>query len=367
MTRAIALILTLAVTATVLVLLPGWRDDGPGEPSAALLAATRSPAVVVDDDPNPGVLGADEAVLPAAGLRLLLEERLGEHVLVLAGASRDAADGRPLGEALAAVEPNTRALGEAIGLVYGEVGEQAFTSLWTQHIAFFLDRAAAAGASDREGITAANRHLHHYEQDFGSFTATATEGRLPAEVVTALLEGHVADVDSIVTAHLAGDGDAFARHVGLGHRRVGEIGAGLATAIAAQGPTAFPGSTSGPGVDGAAAVGQALAAHLAATSLELDASTVHAERRAELVEDLAAVATDPATTRAATTAWLEARDDELPAAARALAATLPVAEPAAVTAALVTYVQGLDAGLLDPATRDAHAAGYQVAGALLVP
>lgn len=31
----------------------------------------------------------------------------------------------------------------------------------------------------------------------------------------------------------------------------------------------------------------------------------------------------------------------------------------------MTYAQGLDAGLLAPATRDAHVAGYRVAGALL--
>lgn len=365
MTRAIALVLALAVAATSAVLLPNWSDDDAVEPSAALLAATRSPSVSADGDPAPGVLGADEAVLPAAELRLLLEQRLGEHVLVLAGASAEAADGGPLRDALDAVDPNTRQLGEAIGLVYGEMGQQAFTSLWTQHIAFFLDRAVAAGTGDRAGISEADRHLEHYERDFGSFTATATGGELPAEVVTHLLEGHVADIDAIVAAHLAGDGDALAHQVALGHRRVGEIGLGLAAAITVQGPVAFPGATSGDGVDGAAAVGQALAVHLGAASVDADASVARAELRTEVADALSAVADDPAATRAAARSWLDARDSDLPAAARALADTLTIDDPATVTAALVTYVQGLDSGLLTPATREAHLAGYHVAGALL--
>lgn len=358
-------VIIVAFAVTLIVLFAGMRDDGAGESSAALLAATQAPPVSMEPDAAPGAITSGEPVVPAPALRLLLEQRLGEHVLVLAGASADVADGASRQAGLDAVQPNTDALGDAIGLVYGEVGEQAFTSLWTQHVAFFIDRGAALGGDDRDLVAEADEHLHHYERDFGSFTQAATDGELPAEVVTLLLEGHVADINGFVAAHLAGDGEAAAREIAVGHQRVADIGAGFATAISAQGPAAFPGEATGPGVDPAATVGRALAGYLGATSVQLGAPTTQAAGRQDVQETLAAVADNAEVTRTAVGRWLDADGTSVRAAAEELSVVLDVADPDALTDALIRYHAGLDAGLLDPATQEAHDAAYQVAGALL--
>jgi hypothetical protein len=370
-------VVIVGFTVTLAVLFGGLLVDGSEEPSAALLAATQAPPVSLAPDAAPGAITSTEPVVPAPALRLLLEQLLGEHVLVLAGASADVADGATRQAGLDAVQSNTDALGGAIGLVYGDVGEQAFTSLWTQHVAFFIDRGAALGSGDRDLVAEADAHLHHYERDFGSFTQTATGGELPADVVTFLLEGHVADINAFVAAHLDGDGDVAARELATGLERVADIGAGFATAISVQGPSAFPGETSGPAVDPASAVGRALATYLAATSLDLDAPDAHADLRQDLVQALAAVSDNAEVTRAAVGAWLDADRDGVQAAAEDLSLALDVDDPDALTDsladpvadiladALVTYHAGLDAGLLDPATKEAHDAAYQIAGALL--
>ncbi len=358
-------VVIVAFAVTLIVLFAGMRDDGAGESSAALLAATQAPPVSMDPDGEPGAIDADEPVVPAPALRLLLEQLLGQHVLVMAGASAEVADGAPRQDALDAVQSNTDELGGAIGLVYGEVGQRAFTSLWTQHVAFFIDRGAAAGSNDATGVAAADEHLHHYERDFGSFARAATDGELPAEVVTFLLEGHVADINGFVAAHLAGDGEAAARALDVGHHRVADIGAGFATAISAQGPAAFPGEATGPGVDPAAAVGRALAGYLGATSLSLDATDTQAARRQDVQQTLAIVSNNAEVTRTAVGRWLDADGDAARAAAEELSVALAVEDPDALTDALVSYHAGLDAGLLDPATEAAHDAAYQIAGALL--
>ncbi|MCC5949380.1 MAG: hypothetical protein JJT89_13105 [Nitriliruptoraceae bacterium] len=264
----------LLAASCVLALTAGCTPAGDPPPSAALLAALDAPAVVMTPDAAPGVLASEEAVLDASALRLTLEQLLGDHVLLVADTAAAHAAGLDVEDAMARLEPNTDALVGAIGLVYGEVGADAFASLWTQHIAFLLDHARGTGDGDREVVEEAEEHLHHYEQGFGTFTATATEGALPADVVADLLGVHVADITGYVDARLAGDEVRAVEALIGGHDLAADIGAALATTIADQGPNAFPRDVEAARGDAAAELARSLAAVVAIrTAGPLDPTT----------------------------------------------------------------------------------------------
>jgi hypothetical protein len=351
-----------AASALLLVaLVLGCAKEKPAA-TAALAAAVTAPPVEVADNTAAGVVTAEEAVLDAGALRLVLEQLLGEHVLLIAGAATDHAQGMPTGQALGVVEDNTRALSDAIALVYGDVGGRAFASLWSQHVAFFLDHARGTAEGDRLAVREADEHLEHYEQGFGSFTATATGGALPAEAVAQLLSVHVADINGYVAARLAQDGEAAATTLGAGHDDAADIGAALAAAIAGQGPTAFPGDPAEQRTEVAAELARAFADHLAvrASGAE-DAPDAAAATRRRLDAAVRAAATDPSVASAGlerlTTPPVGTRAD-----AEALATALGVPEMGAQLVAIVTAPPGDPTA---PEVIDAHRAGYELAAAWL--
>jgi hypothetical protein len=258
------------VAALVVSVLSGCTDD-PDIGNAATAAAVAAPPVEVTADAAEGVLRSGTAVVSAGQLRLMLEQLLGEHVLLIAGAATDHAGGQTTDASLAVVADNTQALTDAIGLVYGDVGARAFSSLWSQHIAFFLDHARGTADGDREAVDEAADHLEHYEQGFGSFTATATGGALPADAVAQLLKVHVADINGYVAAHLDADPETGAVTLAAGHDYAADIGATLAAAVAGQGPRAFPGDTADERAEVAAELARAFANHLAVRASGADA------------------------------------------------------------------------------------------------
>jgi hypothetical protein len=384
--------LTAGVLAASLAvsLFAGCREE-PEVANAAIAAAVHAPPVEVTEGASAGVLDSDEPVVDAAQLRLMLEQLLGEHVLLMAGAAADHAAGSTTDQALAVVADNTDALTDAIGLVYGDVGARAFASLWSQHVAFFLDHARGTAEGDPQAVAEAAGHLAHYEQGFGSFTETATGGALPMEAVAQLLNVHVADINGYVDAHLTDDTDLAASRLAAGHDYAADIGATLAAAIAGQGAAAFPGATADERTQVAAELARALANHLAVLAVgaeaggepggragepgggaETDAgssagtdgeqvASAAAAAGARLDAAVRAAAGDPTAASAAlsrlTTTPVGARAD-----ADALAAALGVPDLGETLATIVTAPAGdpTAAGLID-----AHRAAYALAAAWL--
>jgi hypothetical protein len=360
------------VAALVVSVLSGCTDD-PVIGNAATAAAVSAPPVEVAADAAEGVLRSETAVVSAAQLRLMLEQLLGEHVLLIAGAATDHAGGQTTDASLAVVADNTQALTDAIGLVYGDVGARAFASLWSQHVAFFLDHARGTADGDREAVDEAADHLEHYEQGFGSFTATATVGALPADAVAQLLNVHVADINGYVAAHLDADPETGAVTLAAGHDYAADIGATLAAAIAGQGPTAFPGDTADERVEVAAELARAFANHLAVRASGADApsaehagdetATVDARSAAaaRLEAAVLAAAADPAAAvrslERLTMGPVGARAD-----ADALAAALGVPELGESLVAIATAPAGDPTA---PALIHAHRAAYTLASTWL--
>jgi hypothetical protein len=354
------------------------------EPSAgaAVTAAVDAQPVAFDPDGIPGVIASEESVLDAELLVLTLEQLLGDHVLQVAGAAVVHAEGADTETALALLADNTAALTGAIGLVYGDIGADAFASLWSQHIAFLLDHAHGRARADDGMMTEAEEHLGHYEAGFGSFASTATEGALPADVVADLLAVHVADINGHVADVLDGDVEQAARGLIAGHDYAADIGAAIGAAIAAQGPQAFPTRHDGEREAKARELARALAAHVvvhASPGLAdaddrragaASASSIVVEVDARVTAALAAVAGDADEAlvqwRALTTAAAERPGEDRTArlldAASALAHELGVPDAAPE---LVGTVDGPRATRVGDDLTAAQAAAYALATAWL--
>lgn len=349
-----------AMLAASLLLVTGCGESQP-EPAAqaAITAAVDAQSVVSDPDEGPGVLHAEEEVLDAALLALTLEQLLGDHVLQISGAAVSRADGLETDAALAVLNDNTDALVDAIQLVYGGVGADAFSSLWTQHIAFLLDHAHGRAQGDTDAMLAAEEHLGHYENGFGSFAQTATNGALPADVVADLLSVHVADINGYVELVLDEEPAAAARALIAGHDHAADIGAAIATAIAGQGPRAFPTTLDDETVAVASELARALAAHVMfrASGADVDgdlAATVSARVEAAL----GAAASDSDTARGHWRALLAGDGDDTIAASVALADALGAREAAAGLRRVANGPRHTSHG---PGLSEAHAAAFAVA------
>ncbi len=142
--------------------------------------------------------------------------------------------------------PNTDELTITIGVVYGPDGAAAFDQLWTNHIEFFNDYAAARGASDDDAAAEATASLGHYESDFSSYIDTATSGEADFHDVLHMLHSHVAQL--LEQADAWADGDyPLAMKLGVeAHQHMDAIANALATGIALQQPRVFTGDPAHP-------------------------------------------------------------------------------------------------------------------------
>jgi hypothetical protein len=218
-------------------------------------------------------------VLAAPALRLVLQDLLTEHSDLSVRAMRLASDGTPLEAILAELTDNTDDLTRAIGLVYGPEGAEAFDQLWTNHIEFFNDYAAAAGAGDEAAAAEIQVKLDHYENDFSSYVDTATSGEADFHDVLHVLHGHVGQL--LDQSDAWADGDA-AEAYALGrvaHDHMDVIALALATGIARQQPDAFPGDPASP-VATACARAQLFGSALVSARRDVADATVAADAEA---------------------------------------------------------------------------------------
>jgi hypothetical protein len=208
-------------------------------------------AVTTDIEP---VDPARTDVVPASTLRLVLQDLLTEHSDLSVRAMRLASDAAPLEAILVELTANTDDLTRAIGLVYGPEGAEAFDQLWTNHIEFFNDYAAAVGAGDVDAAAEVQVKLDHYENDFSSYVDTATSGEADFHDVLHVLHGHVGQLLDQVEAWASGDAAEAYALARVAHDHMDVIASALATGIARQQPDAFPGD---PASSSAAACAEA--------------------------------------------------------------------------------------------------------------
>ena len=171
----------------------------------------------------------------AAGLRAALTGLLIQHVaqtgevvqsVVATGLTSAQTSG-----AIAALDANTQDLGKAIGSLYGADAQTAFLKMWRAHIGFFVDYTKGIAAKNDSAVKSAEAKLATYQSDFGKFLGTATG--LPAEAVSADLQGHIQTLETAIQAILAKSPTAAAK-MAMAEDHMAGTAAVLAKAIAAQ-------------------------------------------------------------------------------------------------------------------------------------
>jgi hypothetical protein len=152
-----------------------------------------------------------DAVLPAAApLDAGLDQLLTEHVDLTADVVQTAVTTRASSAAtraaLAAVDQNTRGLGNVLGSVYGPAAHERFLKLWRAHIGFFIDYALGVSMHDPAKVAKANKDLAGYITQFSAFVSGTT--RLSRSAAAADLRGHVSTLKAAVNAVVTGRPDA---------------------------------------------------------------------------------------------------------------------------------------------------------------
>ncbi|MBM7660176.1 hypothetical protein JOC85_000943 [Bacillus mesophilus] len=150
-----------------------------------------------------------KAVTPAGDLRSTLNHLLSEHAGLAMMAMQNGIDGsEDFAASAQALSDNTDDLSAAIASIYGEEAGKAFKDMWSAHIGFFVDYVKATGANDEEAKKAALAELDGYRADFSTFIETATDGRVPADVLAEGLQMHVDQLVAAFDSYVSKDYDA---------------------------------------------------------------------------------------------------------------------------------------------------------------
>jgi hypothetical protein len=208
------------------------------------------PIFDLNDDPAAAIapVSADRVnVLAAKHLRLTLEKLFGWHVVTLTEVmDRTERGDKDLPQWMDALAANTDDIVAAVGLVYGPTGGRAFAQLWANHTQFLIDYSAATANADRGERQAALDHLADYEHDSAALIDRATGGRAAVAPVEQQLSAHVSQMTNALDAAADGKAESHAQISADAHAYAMDIGDGLAGAIAAQQPVAFPGAIDDP-------------------------------------------------------------------------------------------------------------------------
>ena len=184
--------------------------------------------------------GRDAAFSPATDLRMTLDRLLGEHTHLAAALMRALlVDAPSASGAIDVVAANSDALSVTIGRVYGLEAALAFAELWDRHVDAYAAYVTALAADDTAAADEARAELEAYQSDFGAYVADANP-HLSAAALEALIGEHTELLVRQADAYAARDYDESYRLGREAYEHSGQLGAGLATAIADQFPQRFP-------------------------------------------------------------------------------------------------------------------------------
>ena len=154
---------------------------------------------------------------------------LAQHMGLMVQAMRAAHDRAPDFEAAGrAVNLNTTELAGAIRTLYGEDASPQFLDIWARHVEALIAYASADDEAEREERREAGTD---YAPQLARFLATATEQRLPAIDLAALLTEHDDHLRDSLDAYAAGDFDESQALAEQGYAHMFELSQGLATAV----------------------------------------------------------------------------------------------------------------------------------------
>jgi hypothetical protein len=229
-----------------------------------------SPGTMHSASPAPGAV----TTTAAAQLYASLDQLLREHVDLTANVVQTAVTKGPSSgatkQALATLDQNTKALGAAIGSVYGSAAQAQFLKLWRAHIGYFVHYTLGVATHNKAEVATANKDLAGYTAQFSQFIAGAT--KLPASAVAADLKGHVTTLEAAINAIVAKSPSA-GQKIEMAAMHMDGTAQVLAKGIAAA--KGVSGNVSGAGSALRAALTGLLIQHVAATSFVVQTAVAH--------------------------------------------------------------------------------------------
>jgi hypothetical protein len=207
LTRTRALRLSAAFIAAILFLSACGSDSDDSAESADTAESTTSVDESSDSSTTEG--NTAEVTLAAADLRMTLNSLLQEHVFLAGAAVNEAFQGNTAGfeAAAAALDENSVALSEAVGLAYGEEAGSEFLDLWRSHIDLLVAYTTAVAAGDTAAAEEQAEFLVGYATDFANFLAGPTG--IEADALEELVLEHILTLKAAVDSIAAGEGNPF--------------------------------------------------------------------------------------------------------------------------------------------------------------
>ncbi len=158
-----------------------------------------------------------------AAAQAQLNVLLSEHVWLAGAATGNALAGNDAAFDAAATqltEGNSADLAALVGTFYGEDTEAVFLDLWNSHITMFVDYTVGIAEDDEAAQETAVNELLGYVDTLAAVFEDVTEGELPADASTPLIEEHVLTTKDVVDTQAEG-GDWYASALEAGqHMRM---------------------------------------------------------------------------------------------------------------------------------------------------
>lgn len=182
----------------------------------------------------------DPASTLRADLTLLLQEHVHLTGLAVAGIADGGEDGPVTQGAVQALDDNAMALGAVIGATPGAEDVEAFVEGWREHIAAYVDYAAARTEGDDEAATEATATLEALLEPMADFFEAISEEEISADEIVGELETHVTMVSDAIDAAVAQD-EAAPDLLDEAAHHMDTLATELATGIVAAFPEDLPG------------------------------------------------------------------------------------------------------------------------------
>lgn len=207
----------------------------------------------------------------APNLQAALGELLGEHALLAVIAMQKGYDGAAdFNDAAAALGKNTDDLSAAIASVYGSAAGEVFKPIWASHIGYFVDYVKATAAKDEAGRQKAVAELDDYRMKQAVFFHNANPAYFETAALADGLNMHINHLLDAFNSYVNKDYTAAYEDTRTAYAHMFMTAKSLAAGIQAQFPDKFPaGTTTSPGIDLRAGLGQLLGEHATLAALAM--------------------------------------------------------------------------------------------------
>lgn len=207
----------------------------------------------------------------APNLQAALGELLGEHALLAVIAMQKGYDNAAdFNDAAAALGKNTDDLSAAIASVYGSAAGEAFEPIWSSHIGYFVDYVKATAAKDEAGRQKAVAELDDYRMKQAEFFHNANPAYFETAALADGLNMHINHLLDAFNSYVNKDYTAAYKDTRTAYAHMFMTAKSLAAGIQAQFPDKFPaGTTTSPGIDLRAGLGQLLGEHATLAALAM--------------------------------------------------------------------------------------------------